>query len=37
MSPAELKAEVERRYSDETYGGPDKAGVSYMVAPSGAT
>jgi hypothetical protein len=33
MSPAALKVEMERRYSDKTYKAPEKAGVSYMVAP----
>lgn len=33
MSPAALKAEIERRYRDGTYRVPEKAGVSYMVAP----
>lgn len=33
MSPAALKAEIERRYRDKTYRVPEKDGVSYMVAP----
>ena len=33
VSPAALKAEIERRYKDRTYKVPDKPGVSYMVAP----
>lgn len=33
MSPTALKAEIERRYRDKTYRVPEKAGVSYMVAP----
>jgi hypothetical protein len=33
MSPAALKAEIERRYRHGTYRVPEKAGVSYMVAP----
>jgi hypothetical protein len=33
MSPAALKAEVEKRYRDKTYAVPKKVGVSYMVAP----
>jgi hypothetical protein len=33
MSPAALKAEMERRFRDKTYTAPEKAGVSYMVAP----
>ena len=33
MSPAGLKAEIERRYRVRTYEVPDKAGLSYMVAP----
>ena len=33
MSPAALKAEVERRYKDRTYNVPPKAGLSYMIAP----
>jgi len=33
MDPAALKAEIEKRYGDETYEAPEKAGVSYMVAP----
>ncbi|MGE0238780.1 MAG: hypothetical protein AB7F09_24300 [Parvibaculaceae bacterium] len=33
LEPAALKAEIEKRYQDKTYRVPDKAGVSYMVAP----
>ena len=33
MSPAALKAEIQKRYRDKTYQAPEKAGVSYMVAP----
>lgn len=33
MSPAALKAEMEKRYGDKTYKVPEKAGLSYMVAP----
>jgi hypothetical protein len=33
LGPAELKAEVERRYEDGTYRAPAKAGLSYMVGP----
>ena len=33
MSPAALKAEIERRYRNGTYRVPERAGVSYMVAP----
>jgi hypothetical protein len=33
MSPAALKAEIETRYRNNTYRGPEKAGLSYMVAP----
>jgi hypothetical protein len=33
MNPAALKAEIERRYGNKTYRGPEKAGLSYMVAP----
>jgi hypothetical protein len=33
MSPAALKAEIEKRYGDKTYKVPEKAGLSYMVAP----
>lgn len=33
MSPAALKAEIEKRYRDKTYKAPAKAGLSYMVAP----
>ena len=32
-SPAALKAEIEKRYANKTYTAPEKAGVSYMVAP----
>jgi hypothetical protein len=33
MSPAALRAEIEKRYRDKTYAIPGKAGVSYMVGP----
>ena len=33
MSPGALKAEVENRYKNKTYKVPEKAGLSYMVAP----
>jgi hypothetical protein len=33
MSPAALKAEIEKRFRDKTYTAPEKAGLSYMVAP----
>lgn len=33
LSPAALKIEIEKRYRDGTYKVPDKAGLSYMVAP----
>jgi hypothetical protein len=33
MSPAALKAEIERRYANKTYQAPQKPGLSYMVAP----
>jgi hypothetical protein len=33
MGPDALKAEIEKRYRDGTYRVPEKAGVSYMVAP----
>jgi len=33
LRPAALKAEIEKRYREKTYQPPDKAGVSYMVAP----
>ena len=33
MSPMELKAEIENRYRNKTYKAPEKAGLSYMVAP----
>jgi hypothetical protein len=33
MSPAALKAEIENRYLNKVYRAPEKAGVSYMVAP----
>jgi hypothetical protein len=32
-SPASLRAEIENRYKNGPYKVPDKAGVSYMVAP----
>ncbi|MDB5822684.1 MAG: hypothetical protein JWR21_1388 [Herminiimonas sp.] len=31
--PAALHAEIERRYRDKNYNVPEKAGLSYMVAP----
>jgi len=33
MSAAAVKAEIETRYKNNTYKGPEKAGLSYMVAP----
>lgn len=33
LSPAALKAEIEKRYTDKTYKVPEKPGLSYMVAP----
>lgn len=33
MSGAALKADIEKRWKDGTYRAPDKAGLSYMVAP----
>jgi hypothetical protein len=33
MSAAALKVEVETRYKNNTYKGPEKPGLSYMVAP----
>lgn len=33
LGPAELKAEIEKRYQDGTYKAPEKAGLSYMVGP----
>lgn len=33
LSPTALKAEIGKRYKDKTYRVPDKAGLSYMVAP----
>ena len=33
MTPAALKAEIEKRYRDRTYKVPEQAGLSYMVAP----
>ena len=33
MTAAALKAEIEKRYADKTYKVPEKAGLSYMVAP----
>ncbi|HEY0660024.1 MAG TPA: hypothetical protein VGD21_01675 [Lysobacter sp.] len=33
MEPAALKAEIEGRFKNKTYRVPEKAGVSYMVAP----
>lgn len=33
MSPAALKAEIEKRWKNQTYKVPEKAGMSYMIAP----
>jgi|SRR5579872_4365505 len=33
LSPAALKAEIENRYRSKTYHAPEKAGLSYMIAP----
>jgi hypothetical protein len=33
LSPAELKAEMQKRFRDKTYEAPKKAGLSYMVGP----
>jgi hypothetical protein len=33
MGPVALKAEIENRYRNKTYQAPEKAGLSYMVAP----
>src|SRR5258708_7132871 len=33
LPPADLKAEIEKRYREKTYQAPDKPGVSYMLAP----
>jgi hypothetical protein len=33
MGPVALKEEIEQRWNNKTYRAPDKAGVSYMVAP----
>src|SRR6267142_3295720 len=33
MDPLALKAEIENRYKNKTYKAPEKAGLSYMVAP----
>ncbi|WP_119269301.1 hypothetical protein [Taklimakanibacter deserti] len=33
LSPAALKAEIEKRYKDKTYKVPEKPGLSYMVGP----
>jgi hypothetical protein len=33
MGPAALKAEIENRFKNKTYKAPEKAGLSYMVAP----
>jgi hypothetical protein len=33
MSPATLKAEIEKRYRNKSYKTPERAGLSYMVAP----
>ena len=33
VSPAALKTEIESRFTNKTYKAPEKAGLSYMVAP----
>ena len=33
LSPAALKAEIENRYRNKTYTAPERAGLSYMIAP----
>jgi hypothetical protein len=33
MSPAALKAEIEKRYQNKVYKVPEKASLSYMIAP----
>jgi hypothetical protein len=33
MSPVALKGEIEHRYANKTYNAPEKAGLSYMIAP----
>src|SRR5260221_7289975 len=33
MSPVALKAEIENRYKNKTYKAPERAGLSYMIAP----
>ena len=33
LTPAALKAEIEKRYQDKTYKVPDKPGLSYMIGP----
>jgi len=33
MGPDALKAEIEKRYRNKTYKAPERAGMSYMVAP----
>ena len=33
MSPAALKAEIEKRFKNKTYKAPENSGLSYMVAP----
>jgi hypothetical protein len=33
MGPAALKAEIDKRWKNKTYTVPEKAGMSYMVAP----
>jgi len=33
LSAAALKAKIEKRYRDKTYGVPERAGLSYMIAP----
>ncbi len=33
MNPTSVKVEIEKRYHDKTYKVPERAGLSYMVAP----
>src|SRR5262245_44220205 len=33
MGPDALKAEIEKRYRNKTYKAPERAGLSYMIAP----
>lgn len=33
LSPAALKAEMQKRFRDKTYEAPEKAGLSYMLGP----